>query len=146
MERIGCSEAIISEFSLFTKPDRLNFPVRNRLISGLSLGTLVIEAASHSDSLITADFSLEQGREVFAVPSPAYSPKSKGTHKLIKEGAKLVEDVFEEFSPAAIESLELSSILADGSTLLKGLSAQEELVMPLVSEEGVRIDTIAQQS
>jgi DNA processing protein len=82
--------AIVSEYPLGTKPDSFRFPARNRIISGLGLGVVVVEAAQRSGSLITADHALDQGREVFAVPGRADSVKSTGTHRLLQAGAKLV--------------------------------------------------------
>ena len=102
LERIPLQGAVITEFPFGTPPQGTNFPARNRIISGLALGVVVVEASYRSGSLITARVALEQGREVFAVPGSIDADGSKGTNKLIKEGAKLIEsadDILEEILP-----------------------------------------------
>ncbi|MYM34246.1 DNA-protecting protein DprA [Duganella sp. FT94W] len=104
--RIAEEGCIVSEYALGTPPSRDNFPRRNRIISGLSRGVLVVEAAAQSGSLITAEMAIEQGRDVYAVPGSIHATLSKGCHQLIREGAKLVE--------TAADVLSAMQMLADG--------------------------------
>ncbi|HSC62439.1 MAG TPA: DNA-processing protein DprA, partial [Caldimonas sp.] len=103
-EKIAAHGLIVSEFAIGTPALAENFPIRNRIIAALARGTLVVEAAVQSGSLITARLALEAGRDVFAIPGSIHSPQSRGCHALIKQGAKLVDsadDIVDELTPLA---------------------------------------------
>jgi DNA processing protein len=137
--------AVVSEFSLDSGPDAHHFPARNRIISGMCHGTVVVEAAGRSGSLITARLAAEQNREVFAVPGNIHSFKSVGTHDLIRQGAKLVahaRDILEEFDH--IGPLDQQQA-APAPAALPPLTEAEAMVMHCLEAEPVHIDDLARQ-
>jgi len=141
--RICANGALVSEFPLRTPPRRAHFPRRNRIISGLSLGTLVVEAARQSGSLITARLAADAGREVFAIPGSIHSPVSHGCHQLIKAGAKLVEDAADVISELRI-SVPKEQLTAGPSTADESLALDKEYEMLLdaLGFEPATIDTL----
>ncbi|WP_159884422.1 DNA-processing protein DprA [Paenibacillus puerhi] len=146
-QRIAREGLLLTEYPLGTKPHAGLFPLRNRIIAGLSAGVLVVEAAVRSGSLITAELALGYSRDVFAVPGPINSPKSKGALKLIKDGAKLVAsagDVLEEYGNRI--DLQNSAYSKDTQTASQKLSSDESLICELLVFGPLTIDQLLQQS
>jgi DNA processing protein len=148
--RIMQQGAIISEYPLGTKPRAENFPRRNRIMSGLSLGVLVVEAGESSGAMITAHLAVEQNREVFAIPGSILAPTSQGTNQLIQEGAKLVRgyrDILEELNlTAAAQQIEMKELMPATDTeslLLKRLSAEPVHIDEICRTSGLPISTVS---
>jgi len=146
---IAANGLLVSEFPLGTLPKAENFPRRNRIISALSLGTLVIEAALKSGSLITARMAMEQGRDVFAIPGSIHNPLAKGCHKLIREGAKLVEtaqDILEELGPIAQAQAEAAlNDVEEHQQQEKSNDPEYQLLLDKLGFDPITIDELIQR-
>ncbi len=140
---------LLTEFMPGTRPAPGNFPRRNRIMSGLSTGVLVVEAAKKSGSLITANYAIEQGRDVFAIPGSIYSPLSRGTHHLIKQGAKLVEnlqDILDELGSTVAWALETVDVSRDSADQASILDAEQEQLLDIMGYNLISIDELVKSS
>lgn len=143
-QEVSAHGAILSEYPPGSSPDAWHFPARNRIISGLSLGVVVVEAEEKSGSLITVDSALEQGREVFAVPGNIFCPGSKGTHKLLKQGAAIVTCAQDVIAELGLDNL--FPTIETKKRTPQGLSSQEQAVLRLLDGEALAIDELALRS
>jgi DNA processing protein len=144
-ERISASGAVVSQFPFNRPPDKQSFPIRNRIVAGMTLGTVVVEANLSSGALITANFATDYGRQVFAVPGRIDSPRSKGCHDLIKKGAKLcegAEDILSEFEYLFPASNKVPSPGETGVLPALSLSDNENKILSAVTHEEAHMDEV----
>jgi len=158
--RIVANGAIVSELPIGVSPLPKNFPRRNRIISGMSLGTLVVEAALRSGSLISARYASEQGREVFAIPGSIHNPLARGCHQLIRQGAKLIETaehILEELAPQLEQTLLKGTDSINNDTIEKNnidddkvpsapLDADQRLILETMGYDPISIDQLVIQT
>lgn len=145
-KRIIDQGAVLSEFPMSSPPEGGHFPKRNRIISGLSIGVVVVQAGMESGSLITANYALEQGREVFAIPGNVGSDSSRGTHQLIKDGAKLIEsseDILEEVLPQWRKEREMPQEI---ERPVRDLTEEEKVLYEQLGETPLHIDALIRES
>jgi DNA processing protein len=148
-KRIIANGAVCSEFPLGSDPRREHFPQRNRLISGLSLGTLVVEAAKRSGCLISARLASEQGREIFAIPGSIHNPMSRGCHQLIRQGAKLVEsaaDIVSELGPLVEHLMQAPEEPASSKQDSRKPDADYEILIQAMGFDPATVDELADRS
>lgn len=148
-QRIAQAGALISEFPIGTKPLSQNFPRRNRIISGLSAGLLVVEAAPQSGSLISARMAMEQGREVFAIPGSIHNPLARGCHALIRQGAKLVEtaaDILEELAPQLSINATLPEPPPTATEAVAEISDEQSDLLAIMGYEAISVDDMVERS
>ena len=148
-QRIAGSGALCSEYPLGSPPRKEHFPRRNRLISGMSLGTLVVEAARRSGSLISARLASEQGREIFAIPGSIHNPLSRGCHQLIRQGAKLVEsadDIVSELGPMVGHLMQKAEVAVSETPVAEKHDKDYALLLKTLSYDPATADEIAEHS
>jgi DNA processing protein len=147
-ERIAREGALLSEFPIGVAPRKEHFPRRNRIISGLSCGVLVVEAAARSGSLITARLAAEQGREVFAIPGSIHNPMARGCHALLRQGAKLVEftdDVLEEIVPAAVGNVPGAGV-EPADDAIANLDNEYQALLEALAYEPIAVDSLVRRT